>query len=132
MEMLSKWFMVFLVVTTLAWAGQAAAGSADGSTYVLTAFDGDFSLVGLNDQGRSFQAVYGSTTRFKQAVLDKYSGVYPPCRDAASDYNNYFAINDTAGFGTAITDMVTNNCKAKVTLDKRNPVWRIKSFQPVP
>jgi hypothetical protein len=131
MKTLSKWFMVGLVLTSLGWAGLTIADGADGSTYVLTSFDGDFALVGLNDQGRSFQAVYGSTTAFKDAVLDKFAPT-DPCRTFAEDYNAYISVNDTVGFNATLANMVAASCKARVIVDRTNPVWLIRSFKPVP
>jgi len=87
--------------------------------------------MGLNDQGRSFQAVYGSTTRFREAALEKFTPT-DPYRAWAEAYNNYVQVNDTVGFNTTLTSMVTDSCKARVHVDKRNPIWLIRSFEPVP
>jgi len=131
MKTVHKWLAIGLLLAALGWTGQAFAGGANGSTYVLTAFDGEFSLIGLNDQNRSFQAVYGSTTDFKQAVLDKFIPT-DPCRTLAEDYNGYVQLNDTVGFTATLTGMAGSSCKARVILDRTSPVWKIRSFQPEP
>jgi len=131
MKTLRTWLMVGLMIAVAGLEGQALADGADGSTYVLTSFDGDFNLIGgLNDQGRSFQAVYGSTTRFREAALEKFAPT-DPCRTWAEGYNTPIQ-NDTVGFNAILAGMVTDSCKARVLVDKKNPIWLIRSFEPVP
>jgi hypothetical protein len=61
-----------VAMLALAMVGTAGAGSgADGSTFVLTSYDGT-TLTALNDQNHSFVAQLGSTTTFKPAALEKY------------------------------------------------------------
>jgi hypothetical protein len=105
-----------------------ALSGANGTTYVITDFNSASELVGLNNQGKTFTATYASSTSFKLAVLDRYTPT-DPCRAAASDYNGYIAVNDTAGFNTSFTAFAANSCKAKVLLDRNNI---IKTFQPAP
>jgi hypothetical protein len=102
---------------------------ADGSTYVLQTFDGTSLITGLNDQGRGIDGSYGSTTDFVIAKLDKCIPT-DPCRIAAENYNGYVAVNDTVGFNAALSDMVTNSCKAKILIDTDGV--SIKTFKPVP
>jgi hypothetical protein len=124
-----------LVSSFVVAAGPAAAGEANGSTYAFISFDGT-DLMGLNNQGRTFSATYGSTTNFKLAVLDKYAPT-DPCREAAVGYNSYLAVNDTVGFDGSLTSLAnpsvngipTDPCHVKVLIDSSNT---IKSFQPVP
>jgi hypothetical protein len=124
------------LVSFVVAAGPAAAGDANGSTYLFTSFDGT-NLMGLNNQGKTFTAIYGSTTSFKAAVLDKYIPT-DPCRAAAASYNDYVAVNDTVGFDASLTGLAnpldatgtpTDPCHVKVLIDSSNT---IKSFQPVP
>jgi hypothetical protein len=117
-----------LMVAGFGCVGQAIADGANGSTYVLQQFDGASMFMGLNDQGQLFQAVYDSTTNFKQAMLDKFIPT-DPCRTAAVNYNGYVQVNDTVGFNNTLTSMVYSSCKAKVLVDQTST---IKSFQPVP
>lgn len=131
MKMLRTLLMVGVVIAGVGWEGRAMADGANGSTYALTAFDGDFTLMGLNEQGRSFQAVYGSTTLFREAALEKFAPV-DPCRTWAEAYNTYVQVNDTVGFNATLANMVTDSCLAKVHVDKKNPIWRVRSFEPVP
>jgi hypothetical protein len=105
-----------------------ALSGANGTTYVLTNFDGAAQFMGLNNQGKQFTASYGATTSFKLAALDKYQPG-DPCRIAASSYNASVAVNDTVGFNATLGDMAANSCMAKVLLDKANV---IKTFQPAP
>ena len=124
-----------LAVALVAFAPGAGAGNgADGSTYVLTSFAGT-SLLGLNDQGRTFDASLTTSTSFRQAQLDKYWPTDPyqeACRQAAASYNT---VQTSDGYSGAIAALAASSCKARVLLDTRslppNPI-RIKSFQPVP
>jgi hypothetical protein len=84
--------------------------------------------MGLNDQGCYFEAVYGTTTAFKQAVLDRFAPT-DPCRTLADHCNTYVSVNDTVGFNNTLAGMVTFSCKAKVLVDKLDV---IKTFQPAP
>jgi hypothetical protein len=120
-----------LVSSLVVAAGPAAAGEANGSTYLFMSFDGT-SLMGLNNQGKTFNAIYGSTTSFKSAVLDKYIPT-DPCRAAAASYDNYVGTDDTVGFDYSLSLLAngapTDPCHVKVLIDSSNT---IKSFQPVP
>ncbi len=115
------------VETTSESSAESALTGANGTTYVLTSFDGTSQFVGFDNQGKSFTATYGSTTSFKQAVLSKYQPV-EPCRDAAASYNTAIGVNDTVGFNSALGSMAANSCLAKVLIDSTGT---IKSFQPV-
>lgn len=117
--------------TGLGLAPLAAAADANGSTYQFTGFDG-VHLMGLNLQGRTFLATYGSATGFKLAVLSKYIPV-DPCRGAAASYNSLVGSNDTVGFNASLSGLAkaapTDPCHVKVLIDSTGV---IKSFQPVP
>lgn len=136
--------LVSVAAVALAWAPGAGAGNgADGSTYVLTSFDGT-SLLGLNDQGRTFDAQTSTETNFRQAQLDRYIPTDPvraACREAAADYNQ--ALTDVTGDGGdgalqgALSSLASTRCKARVVLYPIDPLLppnpiRIRLFQPVP
>lgn len=106
-------------------SSESALG-ANGSTYVLTSFDGT-SVLGLNNQGRTVTGSISGTTSFKLAVVDKFEPV-DPCRTHAVAYNTYYGTNDTVGFNATLTAMVADSCKAKVLLSGSS----IKTFQPAP
>jgi hypothetical protein len=108
-----------------------SAGDANGSTYLFTSFDGT-NLMGLNNQGRTFTAIYGSTTNFRAAVLHRYIPT-DPCRVAAASYNDYVGTDDTVGFDPSLSGLAngtpTDLCHVKVLMDSAGI---IKSLQPVP
>lgn len=131
--------LTLIASLSVALAPVAQAGSgADGSTYVLTSFDG-VSLLGLNDQGRTFTAAIASWTTFKAAQLDKYSPNDPykaACGAAAANYNGALLVATSDGgvaLDSALTSLASLGCKARALLDTRSlPPNPIKSFQPVP
>ena len=125
---------------TLGVVATAGAGNgADGSTYALTSFDGT-SLLGLNDQGRTFTAQIAGSTTFKSAQLDKYSPGDPykaACGRAASDYNAALGVSTTDGglaLDSALSSLASLGCKARVLLQPTDPYVPpnpVRSFQPV-
>jgi hypothetical protein len=110
---------------TSAESTEALTG-ANGSTYRIASFDG-VSLLGFNNQGKTFSASYAGTTSFKLAAVDRYTPV-DPCRTAAAAYNAYFGTNDTVGFNASLSTLAANSCKARVLISGVT----IRSFQPVP
>jgi hypothetical protein len=127
-----------ILLPVVAFAPSAGAGTgADGSTYVLTSFDG-ISLLGLNDQGRTFTAQFAGTTSFKSAQLDKYHPGDPyrtACAAAAANYNGALTIATSDGGvarDAALGSLASLGCKARLLLDTKSvPPNPIKSFQPV-
>jgi hypothetical protein len=108
--------------------GGEARADANGATYVLLSVDSTNYVIGLNDQGRYLQGLYGPATRFRLAALDKYIPT-DPCRQWAVNYNTYYGTNDTTGFFNTLVGMASNSCKVKALVDQASS---IKSFQPVP
>jgi hypothetical protein len=138
--------MAAVVASAALLGGVASAGTgADGSTFVLTSYDGT-TLTAVNDQGHSFIAQFGSTTAFKQAVLDKYIPTDPykaACGVAAANYNGALIVATSDGgvaLSSAISSLAALRCKAKVVFvpsdpyqpgDPYVPPNPIKGFQPV-
>jgi hypothetical protein len=131
-----------LAAAVVAFAPGAGAGNgADGSTYVLSSFDG-VSLLGLNDQGRTLTSQFVGTTTYKQARLDKYHPTDPyqvACRAAAAGYNDALVVQTSDGsvLDAAIGSLASGGCKARVVFIPNDPYLppnpiRIASFQPVP
>jgi hypothetical protein len=123
-----------------------AGNGADGSTFVLSSYDGT-TLVAMNDQGHSFLAQSGATTTFKPAPLDKYLPEDPfkaACGQAAANYNGALLVATSDGgivLTGAITSLASPGCKAKVVFQAQDPYNPsdpyvppnpIKQFQPVP
>lgn len=139
--------MATVVACAALLGGVASAGTgADGSTFVLTSFDGT-TLTALNDQNHSFIAQFGSTTTFKPAALDKYQPGDPyrvACGQAAANYNGALIVATSDGgvaLSRAMSSLTSLRCRAKVvfvTSDPYNPgdpylpPNPIKGFQPVP
>jgi hypothetical protein len=136
-----------LTVAGIAIGGPAAAMAgtgADGSTYVISSFDGT-SVVGLNDQGRTLMASLDGTT-FRAAQLDRYipNDPYRPsdpyrvaCRAAASDYNDALVSTSDNLLDIALGELASLGCKARVVQSPSDPYLppnpiRVISFQPVP
>jgi hypothetical protein len=117
--------------------GAGAGNGADGTTYVLTSYDG-VRFLGLNDQGRAITASFANVSTLRPAQLDKYFPNDPlraACRPGAEAYNAAIAVGfgDGSSVASAIDQLVSNGCKAKVSLDTRAlPPNPIRSFQPVP
>jgi hypothetical protein len=106
----------------------AGSGDANGSTYVLTSFDGT-SLLGLNAQGKTFYATLDSGTAFKFARIDRYQPG-DPCRTVAESWNN---VVTSDGYASVLAGLVTYGCKAKVLIavsQQQLPPSPIKAFQP--
>jgi hypothetical protein len=128
-------------------SGAAAAGNgSDGSTFVLSSYDGTY-LTAVNDQNHSFIAQFGSDTSYKPAALDKYSPQDPykaACGQAAANYNGALLVATSDGgvaLNSAISTLASLRCKAKVTFQLQDPYQPgdpyvppnpIKGFQPVP
>jgi hypothetical protein len=144
--MLRKIFAAAVLAAVVA-AGAAYAGNgADGSTFVLTSYDGT-TLTAVNDQNHSFIAQFGTTTTFKPAALDKYIPTDPykaACGQAAANYNGALLVATSdggAGVRSAIASLASLRCKAKVVFLAQDPYHPgdpyvppnpIKGFQPVP
>jgi hypothetical protein len=137
---------VAVATALIAFAPGAGAGTgADGSTFVLTSYDGT-TLTALNDQNHSFVAQFGSTTTFKPAALDKYVPSDPykaACGVAAANYNGALIVATSDGgvaLSSAISSLAALRCKAKVVFQVGDPYHPgdpylppnpIKGFQPV-
>jgi hypothetical protein len=105
----------------------------NGTAFRLSAFDG-VELHGTNNQG-AFTAVFDTGTVFRNAHVDRFQPV-DPCRDLAVNYNAAGISSDT-GLTTAIAELVTGGCVARVLVDKGSDAALpqpppIKSFRPLP
>jgi len=131
-----------ILIAALAAAVAHAGNGADGSTFVLSSYDGT-TLVAINDQGHSFLAPFGTATTFKPAALEKYIP-NDPCRQAATNYDGALIVATSDG-GVALTRAISSlaslGCRAKVVFDAQDPYQSgdpyvppnpIKQFQPVP
>ena len=119
--------MATVVACAALLGGVASAGTgADGSTFVLTSYDGT-TLTALNDQNHSFVAQFGSTTTFKPAALDKYNPDDPykaACGQAAANYNGALIVSTSDGgvaLSSAISSLASLRCRAKVVFDLQDP-----------